>query len=218
MTNQPHKPASNLRHITSRSGRTPRRETRRLGGRLNFHEQSPRCNLARRRVERFVNSRTDPEQSVFSSTGDRTHHPARTRSRTDCGPNCTATNRPSRSPTARMICSVQGPSASAHAFRCRSFVGSAERPRFSRRRGARSIRRPGQSFDGPLARRAAKSHRVHSRRRLTPENIAEAIRTVPPLRVDVASGVESSPGKKDPGKLRASSHEVTRANRQLTSI
>lgn len=37
---------------------------------------------------------------------------------------------------------------------------------------------------------------------LTPENVAEAVQLVRPALVDVASGVEAAPGKKDPSRLR----------------
>ena len=52
---------------------------------------------------------------------------------------------------------------------------------------------------------------------LKPENVGEAILTVRPYAVDVASGVESRSGIKDPAKLRDFFAEVTRANRALAA-
>jgi phosphoribosylanthranilate isomerase len=48
---------------------------------------------------------------------------------------------------------------------------------------------------------------------LTPANVGEAIRKVKPYAVDVTSGVEAKPGKKDVGKLREFFAEMARANR-----
>jgi phosphoribosylanthranilate isomerase len=67
-----------------------------------------------------------------------------------------------------------------------------------------------------LARAAAQSHRIILAGGLTPENVGEAIRIVRPYAVDVTSGVEARPGKKDPAKLRSFFDEVARASRDIS--
>jgi phosphoribosylanthranilate isomerase len=75
----------------------------------------------------------------------------------------------------------------------------------------------GSTANWHLARTVAQSQRVILAGGLSPENVAEAIRVVRPYAVDVASGVEARPGRKDPAKLRAFFDEVARANRDLFS-
>ncbi len=62
----------------------------------------------------------------------------------------------------------------------------------------------GERFDWNIA-VAAKEHtdRLFLAGGLTPKNVAEAVKLVRPYAVDVASGVESSPGKKDAKKMEA---------------
>jgi phosphoribosylanthranilate isomerase len=75
----------------------------------------------------------------------------------------------------------------------------------------------GKTTDWQLAREAARAHLIILAGGLTPQNVGAAIRFVRPYAVDVASGVESRPGKKDRGKLREFFAEVARANRELGS-
>lgn len=72
----------------------------------------------------------------------------------------------------------------------------------------------GRVSDWKIAGRAAKKYPILLAGGLTPDNLFEAIHTVRPYAVDVASGVESRAGVKDPAKLRAFFAAVARANRE----
>ena len=71
----------------------------------------------------------------------------------------------------------------------------------------------GQTFDWRAARAqlGERPARFAIAGGLTPENVAKAISTFKPWGVDVVSGVEREPGRKDPEKLRAFVAAVRRA-------
>ena len=72
----------------------------------------------------------------------------------------------------------------------------------------------GHSTDWDIAQRAATGRRIILAGGLKVENVAAAVRIVRPYAVDVASGVESKPGKKDHGLLREFIQEVRRGERK----
>ena len=61
----------------------------------------------------------------------------------------------------------------------------------------------GQTIDWDLVRRAALTAPIILSGGLNPDNVARAIAATDPFAVDVASGTESAPGRKDPEKLKA---------------
>lgn len=75
----------------------------------------------------------------------------------------------------------------------------------------------GRAFDWksaqPLVQDMNKQVKVVLAGGLTPQNVPEAIRILRPWGVDVSSGVEASPGKKDPQKVRAFVHAVREADK-----
>jgi phosphoribosylanthranilate isomerase len=80
----------------------------------------------------------------------------------------------------------------------------------SRRRGGTGVR-----VDPALAVRARKLGFMILAGGLDPGNVAEAILLARPAGVDVSSGVERRPGRKDPGKMREFISEVRRCDARM---
>jgi phosphoribosylanthranilate isomerase len=76
----------------------------------------------------------------------------------------------------------------------------------------------GESFDWELARRHPGTPPVVLAGGLTAENVGEAIEAGRPFAVDVASGTEASPGRKDPAKLEAFMRAVEAADARLGAV
>ncbi|MCL5671465.1 MAG: phosphoribosylanthranilate isomerase, partial [Acidobacteria bacterium] len=74
----------------------------------------------------------------------------------------------------------------------------------------------GKTFDWSLARHATKYGTIILAGGLNPENVGRAIAEIRPFAVDVASGVESSPGIKSPALLRAFFAAVEQANQYFS--
>ncbi len=73
----------------------------------------------------------------------------------------------------------------------------------------------GERFDWTVAAESKKYGRLILSGGINPGNIAEALRRVAPFAIDVNSGVESSPGIKDPDKIRLLFHALRDAEMSL---
>lgn len=72
----------------------------------------------------------------------------------------------------------------------------------------------GEIFDWELAVNAKGAGRIILSGGLTPENVAAAIGKVRPYAVDVSTGVEASPGRKDADRIKRFIEEVRKAARR----
>lgn len=102
---------------------------------------------------------------------------------------------------------------SMKAFRIRDESSLAELPKYTTDAylldaySAEARGGTGEKFNWELAVEAQKFGKpIFLAGGLTPENVADAVRKVQPFGVDVSSGVESAPGKKDQAKVKAFIH------------
>ena len=76
----------------------------------------------------------------------------------------------------------------------------------------------GETFDWELARRHPRTPPVVLSGGLDPDNVGLAVETARPFAVDVASGTEAAPGRKDPAKLTAFVRAVEEADARLGAL
>lgn len=89
-------------------------------------------------------------------------------------------------------------------FICESVTASVDKPAMLIDAAVKGVYGgSGVTADWTAAAQLAKKYPLLLAGGLTPENVADAVRQVKPWGVDVASGVESAPGEKDSGKMKA---------------
>lgn len=76
----------------------------------------------------------------------------------------------------------------------------------------------GVAFDWQLAVKAKQYGQIILAGGLDPDNVASAVEQVRPYGVDVSSGVEASPGRKDPVKVRAFIQNVKEVDREWKQL
>jgi phosphoribosylanthranilate isomerase len=108
---------------------------------------------------------------------------------------------------------------SMKAFRVRDESSLAELPKYATDAylldaySAEARGGTGENFNWDLAIEAQKFGKpIFLAGGLSPENVAEAVRKVQPFGVDVSSGVESAPGKKDHAKVKKFIQEAKKPN------
>lgn len=74
----------------------------------------------------------------------------------------------------------------------------------------------GKIFNWKLAKKAGRNRQMFLAGGLTPENAAEAVSVAQPFAIDVCSGIESKPGKKDAARMDALMHAVRPAHGRST--
>ena len=82
----------------------------------------------------------------------------------------------------------------------------------------RTLGGTGETYDWELARRHPRTPPVVLSGGLDPNNVGLAIETARPFAVDVASGTEAAPGRKDPAKLTAFVRAVEEADARLGAV